>query len=116
MSHVWFPPCCRPLVAMSITSTTLPWLSSQRYSTLLAYDTPAGDEASLAGSDIQLSLSAVASRSSGKTSAHRVVALPHWRAAGGLALPRWLREGEGGLGRGKAQSCSSAWSARTPTL
>ena len=49
---------------------------------------------------------------------HRVAALPRRRVAGGseLALPRWLREGEGGLGSGKAPSCSSSWSARTPTL
>lgn len=75
MSHVWFPPCCRPLVAMSITSTTLPWRSSRRFS-------------------------------------QQWEDLPHRVAA----LPRWLREGEGGVGRGKAPSCSSAWSARTPTL
>ena len=79
---------------------------------------PAVGEASLAGSGIQLSLSAATPRSSGKVSAHRVAALPRLRAAGGggLALPRWLREGEDGLGRGKAPSCSSSWSARTPTL
>jgi|RhiMetdeSRZDD1v2_1073273.scaffolds.fasta_scaffold2023361_2 hypothetical protein len=79
---------------------------------------PAVGEASLAESGIQLSLSAATSRSSGKASAHRVAALPRLRAAGGggLALPRWLREGEDGLGRGKAPSCSSSWSARTPTL
>jgi len=49
---------------------------------------------------------------------HRVAALPRRRVAGGaeLALPRWLREGEGGLGRGKAPFCSRSWSARTPTL
>jgi hypothetical protein len=79
---------------------------------------PAVDETSLAGSGIQLSLSGATSRSSGKASAHRVAALPRLRPAGGggLALPRWLCEGEDGLGRGKAPSCSSSWSARTPTL
>ena len=79
---------------------------------------PAVDEASLAGSGIQLSLSAATSRSCGKASAHRMAALPRLRPAGGggLALPRWLRAGEDGLGRGKAPSCSSSWSARTPTL
>src|SRR5262245_55025613 len=79
---------------------------------------PAVDAMSLAGSGIQLSLSAVTSRSRGQASAHRVAALPRLRAAdgGGLALLRWLREGEDGLGRGKAPSRSSAWSARTPTL
>jgi hypothetical protein len=79
---------------------------------------PAMDAASLAGSSIQLSHSAATARSSGKASAHRVAALPRLRAADGgeLALPRWLREGGDGLGRGKAPSCSSAWSARTPTL
>ena len=45
MSHVWFPPCCRPLVAMSITITSTrptsrskvngttsiaPWISTAR--------------------------------------------------------------------------------------
>ena len=70
-----------------------------------ALHTPAVDEALLAGSGRRLSLLVIASRSSGKASAHRVA-----------VLPRWLREGEGGLGRGKAPSCSSAWSALTPTL
>ena len=116
MSHV----CFRPV-------TVFFWLRDYKYDpamaeqpTLLhtALHTPAVDEASLAGSGIQLSLSAVAPHSSGKASAHRVAALPRRRAAGGggLALPRWLREGEGGLGGGKAPSCSSSWSARTPTL
>ena len=79
---------------------------------------PAVDETSLAGSGRQLSLSAATSRSSWQASAHRVAALPRLRAAGGggLALPRWLREGEDGLGCGKAPSWSSSWSARTPTL
>ncbi len=83
-----------------------------------ALHTPAVDEALLAGSGRRLSLLVIASRSSGKASAHRVAALPRRRVAGGgrLAFSRWLREGEGGLGRGKAPSCSSSWSARTPTL
>ena len=54
-----------------------------------ALPTPAVDEATLAGSGLRLSLSAVASRSSGKASAHRMAALPYWRGAGGdgLTLP-----------------------------
>src|SRR5215211_4171674 len=66
-----------------------------------ALHTPAVDEALLAGSGRRPSLSVVASRSSGKASAHRAAALPRRRVAGGggLALPRWLRGGEGGMGR-----------------
>ena len=83
-----------------------------------AVHTPAVEEASFAGSGIGLFLSAVASRSSGRTSAHRAAVLPHRRVADedGLALPRWLREGEGRLGRENAPSWSSSWSARVPTL
>jgi hypothetical protein len=83
-----------------------------------ALHTPAVSQASCAASSARLSRASAVSRSSGKASAHCGAALPRRRVAGGggLALPRWLREGEGGLGRGKAPSCSSSWSARTPTL
>ncbi len=83
-----------------------------------ALHTPTVEEALLAESGRRLSLSVVASRSSGKASAHRVAALPRRRVAGGgaLALSRWPRAGGGGLGGAKAPSWSSSWSARTPTL
>jgi len=62
MSHVWFPPCCRPLVSMVLL--VLHCRGGAANATPHCLHTPSGDEASLAGSDIQLSLSAVASRSS----------------------------------------------------
>ena len=88
--------------------------------TLLHYalHTHAVSKASCAASSARLSRASAVSRSSGRPPPHRGATLPRWRVAGGggLALARWLREGEGGLGRGKAPSCSSAWSARIPTL
>jgi hypothetical protein len=53
---------------------------------------------------------------------HRVAALPLRRGAGAgvlggrVAVPRWRRAGAAGGVGAKAPSCSSAWSARTPTL
>jgi len=58
----------------------------------------------------------------GRPPLHRVATLPRRRGAGagalgdGVAGPRRFGTAGGGLGRGKAPSCSRAWSARTPTL
>ncbi len=58
----------------------------------------------------------------GRPPRHRVAPLPRRRGAGagalgdGVAVPRRFGTAGGGLGRRKAPSCSSAWSARTPTL
>jgi hypothetical protein len=74
-------------------SSCCPVMAEQPTLLHTAVHTPAVEEASFAGNGIGLFLSAVASRSSGKTSAHRAAVLPRQRVAGGggLALPRWLR-------------------------